>query len=156
MVRVACAVVLVALLAPAADALGLPPFTTVPRTAPGQGGQAQLTSLATGCHGRFDRVVVRARLATPGYDARYVRRVIADPSGRVVRLLGTRRIRVVLREARGPLPAVRTPLCPDLRQVELAGDFEGVVSLGLGLRRQTGFRVLRLTRPTRVVVDVAH
>ncbi|HEX2411108.1 MAG TPA: molybdopterin-dependent oxidoreductase [Solirubrobacteraceae bacterium] len=35
-------------------------------------------------------------------------------------------------------------------------DFEGVVTFGLGLRRKTGFRVLRLTSPKRLVVDVAH
>ena len=49
-----------------------------------------------------------------------------------------------------------TPRCPNLRQVKLAGDFEGVVSFGLGLRRKTGFRVFRLTAPTRIVVDVRH
>jgi hypothetical protein len=40
--------------------------------------------------------------------------------------------------------------------VKIAGDFEGVVSFGLGLRRKTGFRVFRLTAPTRIVIDVAH
>jgi hypothetical protein len=30
------------------------------------------------------------------------------------------------------------------------------VSFGLGLARKTGFRVFRLTGPTRIVVDVAH
>ena len=67
----------------------------------------------------------------------------------------------------GALPATRlarpirrplrqlTPLCPNLRH-RAAGDFEGVVSFGLGLRRKTGFRVFRLTAPTRIVIDVAH
>jgi hypothetical protein len=40
--------------------------------------------------------------------------------------------------------------------VKLAGDFEGVVTFGLGLKRRTGFRVFRLTGPARVVVDVRH
>lgn len=163
MVRVACALGLAAFLALAADALGLPPFTTAPKSAGGRGGQAELFAVATGCHAKFDRFVVRARFGTPGYDVRYVRRVFADPSGRIVRLRGKKRIRVVLRPARGHtaggtnlLPAVQTPLCPNLRQVKVAGDFEGVVSFGLGLRRRTGFRVFRLTAPTRVVVDVRH
>ena len=51
---------------------------------------------------------------------------------------------------------VMRPLCPNLRQVKLAGDFEGVVTFGLGLKAKTGFRVFRLTNPTRVVVDVEH
>jgi hypothetical protein len=163
MKRLGCALALVAFLGLAADALGLPPFTTAPKSASGRGGQAELFAVATACHREFDHLVVRARLATPGYDVRYVARVVADPSGRTVRLLGAKRIRVVLRQARGHtdggtslLPAVQTPLCPNLRQVKAAGDFEGVVSLGLGLRRKTGFRVFRLSAPTRVVIDVRH
>jgi hypothetical protein len=54
----------------AAVALGLPPFTTAPKTATGSGGQAQLFGAATGCHATFDRFVVRGQLATPGYDVR--------------------------------------------------------------------------------------
>ena len=147
----------------AAVAFGLPPFTTAPKSSPGSGGQAEVFGVATGCHPTFDRVVIRARFGTPRYDVRYVRRIVADGSGRPVALLGTKRIRVVIRDARGHtqggtnlLPRVRTPLCPNLRQVKTAGDFEGVVSLGLGLRRKTGFRVFRLTGPTRIVIDVAH
>jgi len=54
------------------------------------------------------------------------------------------------------LAQVKTPRCPNLRQVKVAGDFEGVVTFGLGLRHKTGFRVFRLTGPKRLVVDVAH
>ena len=144
-------------------ALGLPPFTTAPKSSAGSGGQAEVFGVATGCHATFDRVVVRARSATPSYAVRYVRRIIADGSGNPVALRGTKRIRIVIRDARGHteggtnlLPGTRTPLCPNLRQLKTAGDFEGVVSYGLGLRRKTGFRVFRLTAPTRIVVDVAH
>jgi hypothetical protein len=151
------------LLATATVALGLPPFTTSPKTSAASGGQAELFAVTVGCHRTFDRVVIRARFAKPGYDVRYVTRIVADPSGNPVPLLGSKRIRVVLRRARGHtsgganlLPSVLTPLCSNLRQVKRAGDFEGVVTLGLGLRRKTGFRVFRLTGPTRVVVDLHH
>jgi hypothetical protein len=147
----------------AAVAFALPPFTTAPKSSPASGGQAELFALSAGCHATFDRVVIRARLATPGYDVRYVTRIVADPSGKPVSLLGTKRIRVIIRRARGHtsggtdlLPTRVTPLCSNLRQIKGAGDFEGVVSLGLGLRRKTGFRVFRLTGPTRIVIDVAH
>jgi hypothetical protein len=150
-------------LALAAAAFALPPFTTAPKAASGTGGQAELFGAAVGCHATYDRFVVRTRLATPGYDVRYVTQIVADGSGNPVALLGARRIRIVVREARGHtqgaanlLPAVSTPLCANLRQVKTAGDFEGVVSFGLGLRRRTGFRVFRLTGPARIVVDVAH
>jgi hypothetical protein len=150
-------------LALAAAAFGLPPFTTAPKTARGSGGQAELFGAAAGCHATFDRFVIRARSAIPRYDVRYVNRIVADGSGRPVPLLGTKRIRVLIRDARGHtqggtnlLPSVITPRCSNLRQVKPAGDFEGVVTFGLGLRRRTGFRVFRLTGPTRVVIDVAH
>ena len=147
----------------AAAAYGLPPFTTAPKTAAGSGGQAELFGAAAGCHATFDRFVIRGRLATPGYDVRYVSKIVADGSGNTIGLLGTKRIRVVIRPARGHtsggtnlLPSTLTPKCSNLRQVKKAGDFEGVVSYGLGLSRKTGFRVFRLSGPTRVVIDVAH
>jgi hypothetical protein len=147
----------------AAVAFGLPPFTTAPKSSSGSGGQAELSGVATGCHPTFDRFVVRTRFGTPRYDVRYVKRIVADGSGRPVALLGAKRIRVVIRNARGHtqggtnlLPRVRTPRCPNLRQLKTAGDFEGVVSFGLGLRRKAGFRVFRLTGPARIVVDIAH
>jgi len=159
----AVVVVLTASLCLATAAFGLPPFSTAPRTSTGSGGQAELFATAAGCHATFDRFVIRARLGTPGYNVRYVAKVVADGSGKTVSLLGTKRIHVVIRRARAHtsaggalLPSVTTPLCSNLRQVKIAGDFEGVVSFGLGLRRKTGFRVFRLTAPTRIVIDVAH
>jgi hypothetical protein len=153
----------VAFLTAGSAALGLPAFTTAPKTSPGRGDAAELYDVTAGCHATFDRFVVRARFATPGYDVRYVRRIIADPSGRPVSLAGTKRMRVAFNLAAGHdnrgtnlLAGTLTPRCPNLLQVKKAGDFEGVVSFGLGLSSATGFRVFRLTNPTRVVIDVAH
>jgi hypothetical protein len=150
-------------LASATAAFALPAFTTAPKSAGPRGDAAELYSVAVGCHDDFDRFVIRARFSVPGYDARYVRRIVADPSGRPVSLLGARRIRIAFNLAGGHdnrgtnlLAGTLTPRCPNLLQVKKAGDFEGTVSFGLGLRRRTGFRVFRLTNPTRVVVDVAH
>ncbi len=160
---VALVVVLASLLSLGGVAFGLPPFTTAPKSSPGSGPQAEVFGVATGCRANFDRFVIRARFATPSYRVRYVRRIVGDGSGLPVPLRGTKRIRVLIRNARGHtqggmnlLPAVRTPLCSNLRQIKLAGDFEGVVTFGLGLRRKTGFRVFRLTGPRRIVIDVAH
>ena len=152
-----------ALLALAAQAFGLPSFSTAAKTSPGSGGQAQLSGIDTGCHATFDRFVIRISSGNPGYDVRYVSRIVADPSGNPVSLQGSTKIKVVVRPARGHtvgganlLPSTLTPLCPNLRQVKKAGDFEGVVSFGLGLAHKTGFRVFRLTGPSRIVIDVAH
>jgi hypothetical protein len=165
MKRAFAAIVLsvVSLLVVAAAAFGLPPFTTAPKHAPGSSGQAQVSHLKVACHATFDRLVLRADVGTPRYDVRYVKRIVQDGSGKPVHLLGTKRMRILLRNTRGHtvggtnlLPNVRTPRCPNLRQVKNAGDFEGVVTLGLGLRKKTGFRVFRLTSPKRLVVDIHH
>jgi len=162
-VAAATAVAVAGLLALAAQAFGLPPFGTTQETSSGSGGQAQLFAIATGCHPTFDRFVVRIASGNPGYDVRYALRILADPSGTRLSLQGKKQIKVVIRPARGHtaagsnlLASTLTPLCPNLRQVKKAGGFEGVVSFGLGLARRTGFRVFRLTGPTRIVIDVAH
>ncbi|MBV9801532.1 MAG: hypothetical protein JO130_00015 [Solirubrobacterales bacterium] len=141
----------------------LPAFTTAPKTASPRGDAALLYDATVGCHPTFDRFVIRARYSVPGYDVRYVGRIVAAPSGRPVSLLGTKRIRVAFNLAGGHnnvgtnlLAGILTPRCPNLVQVKETGDYEGTVSFGLGVRRMSGFRVFELTNPTRVVIDVAH
>ena len=151
-------------LAWAAAALALPPFTTAPKTLPAAGsGQAEVFRIAVGCHPAFDRFVIHTRRGSTNAVVRYVAVVEHDGSGLPVPLLGRARLHVVLQRARAHtlaggalIPAALTPLCPNLRQVKGAGDFEGHVSFGLGLQRRTGFRLFRLTAPDRIVVDVAH
>jgi hypothetical protein len=153
----------VVVLAFAAEALALPAFTTAPKTASPRGDAAELYGVSAGCHATFDRFVIRARFATPGYDVRYVTRIVADPSGRPVSLIGTKHIRARFNLAAGHdnrgrnlLAGTLNPRCPNLLQVKKTGDFEGTVSFALGVCHMTGFRVFRLTNPTRVVIDVAH
>ena len=107
--------------------------------------------------------MLRFRFAKPGYDVRFVTRIV-PPSGIPISLPGRAKLRVRLEPARAHtvaagaalVPRVLTPLCANLRQVKLAEDFEGVVVFGLGLDHRAGFRVFRLVAPTRVVVDVGH
>ena len=153
---------LTVLLSSVAVALGAPPFTTAQKSSHAGGGQAELYSLTVACHSSFDRVVIRGRLATPDYSVAYASQIV-QPSGLPLSLEGTARLRVDVRPARGHsaggtslLPAVLTPHCPSLRQVKRAEDFEGVVVLGLGIRGTKPFRAFRLTRPTRIVVDISH
>jgi hypothetical protein len=152
------ALVATAFLGLASAAYALPPFSTTAKTSPASGAQAALSSVAAGCHSGYDRFVIRVGSGgKPGYDVRYVSQIIADPSGNPVSLLGTKRLRVIVRNATAhTLPGTLTPGCSNLRQVKKAGDFEGVVSFGLGLRRKSGFRVFRLTAPARIVIDVVN
>jgi hypothetical protein len=157
-------VVALSFLGLAEAASALPPFTTGAKKSASSGAQAELSSAAAGCHPGYDRFVLRARSGgKPGYDVRYVSQIVADGSGNPISIQGSKFLLVTVHNARGHtnggtnlLPGTLTPHCSNLRQIKKAGDFEGVVSYGLGLRRKTGFRVFRLTGPTRIVVDVAH
>ncbi len=149
----------------AAAAWALPPFAFGLKTSPPSGGQTENYSITVGCHLTYDRFVIRLRFGgQSGYRVRYVNQIISDGSGLPVPLLGSKNLSVVLPNARAHringisslVPNVITPLCANLRQVKLAGDFEGVVSYGLGLKTKGAFRVFKLTNPKRIVIDVHH
>ena len=113
-----------------------------------------------GEHGSYDRVVFTFTNAIPGYAVGYVRDVLSDAKGDVVALPGQAFLRIVFRPASAYAtysgPDTVTPLFPTLLQVRAAGDFESYLSFGIGLSLRAGFRVLTLTQPYRVVIDVAH
>jgi len=100
-----------------------------------------------GCH--FDRLVFDITVRNPGYTIKFVRHVIADPSGKTIKLPGKRFLLITLRPAQahknsgaGTLPTkVQVLRFPMLRAWVLAGDFEGVVSIGVGLHAKTSVRV---------------
>jgi hypothetical protein len=48
------------------------------------------------------------------------------------------------------------PQFPQLAEVRDLGDDEGHVDFGLGLERQSCKRILTLTSPTRLVIDVPN
>jgi hypothetical protein len=122
-----------------------------------------VVGVRTGRHPGYDRLVLDLEGRVPSYSVRYVRQVIQDGSGEPVALQGRAFLQVVLDGAAahrddgsGTVPRELRPALPALRQVKLAGDFEGYVTFGLGLADRVGFRVFELTRPTRLVIDVAH
>jgi len=92
--------------------------------------------------------------------------VRADPSDKVVPLKGRSFLQVVVhgavaRWSATPItpyggPSTVTPGYPTLKQVSISGDFEAVLSFGVGLARTAGFQVTRLRSPDRLVVDVAE
>ena len=130
-------------------------------TAPVSGGPAPVTvtSVTTGTHPGFDRVVFTSTAAVASWEVRYVPQVTRDPSGAPVPLLGAADILVVVHGTAWTVhPSAQpdlSPGLPALRQVRGAGEFEGVASYGIGQQRQAGFRVFTLTGPDRLVVDLA-
>jgi hypothetical protein len=96
----------------------------------------------------------------PGYTIAQVKAVSHDPKGTQVALAGQSYLHVVfhgtsaIRTYTGP--AVLTPYYPQLLTVAAAGDFEGVLSFGIGLAAQGGYHVSALSNPDRLVIDVDH
>jgi hypothetical protein len=58
--------------------------------------------------------------------------------------------------ARAKLRKFRTRNLANVMAVVITGDFEGVLSVGVGMRKQTWIRTFTLTGPTRVVIDVGR
>jgi hypothetical protein len=125
-----------------------------------------LKQIRVGQHGSYDRLVLDFTAPYGAVKVRYVPVVRADPSDRVVPLLGRSFLEVVVqravaKNAATPItpyagPSTVTPGYRTLRQVSISGDFEAVLSFGVGLSRTAGFRVHRLAAPDRLVLDVAE
>jgi hypothetical protein len=122
-----------------------------------------------GRHTCYDRFVVRLSPGSaPGYLVRYVPAVTDPGRGAVIPLRGTAFLQV---SAQAPSyypdgrPSVPWRLGDQIvnvggfrtfRQVKFAGSFEGYSDFGIGVRARLPFRVLRLSSPPRLVIDVAH
>jgi hypothetical protein len=124
-----------------------------------------LTAVRTARHPGFDRVVFEfSGGEIPGYHLEYADRPVTEcGSGRAVAMPGGGRLRVRLSPAqahdergRSTLPErTLTPTPPsNLLQARTVCDFEGVVEWVLGVRAPNRYRVLELTNPARLVVDV--
>jgi hypothetical protein len=135
------------------------------------GTAAVLTEIRTADRGSYDRVVLEFDRPFGGWNVQYVDEVTEDPTGDPVPLRGDAALVVVVQGATlnnvfqttddNPLatydgPRRVRPDLPAVKEVADAGDFEAVLSFGIGTASRTGFKVLRLTGPDRLVVDVAH
>jgi hypothetical protein len=108
----------------------------------------------------FDRIVFDIDGPQPGYTVRYVDQVRADPSDRVLSVPGRRHLLVVLAPAQAhresgaaTISGVHRLGLPMMRSYAIVGDFEGHVSVAIGVDDVAGFRVGEL--PGRIYVDVA-
>ena len=127
---------------------------------------AEVTGVRVGHHRRFDRIVIDLDGAAPGFNVRYVKRLHADPSAHLVNLRGPASLQIVVDPANGhdietgqrtwTTPARTVWRFDQVRETAVIGDFEAYFTVGAGLARKAPFRVLTLTNPTRIVVDVRH
>src|SRR2546421_12352811 len=120
-----------------------PPTQTAPVSAgPSATGPALLTGVRVGRHDTYDRTVFDFTGGTPGYRVEYAP-LYTEGKGDLVHLEGAATLSLhfspayahdVQTGAQTVDPGlVLTPRFPTLRQVKLAGDFEGHVSAGLGV-----------------------
>jgi hypothetical protein len=128
--------------------------------------QPVLTAIRTGRHHGYERLVLDFSSGFGDASVGYAGIIREDPSNRVVPLRGRAYLSVVVRGAVAtwnavphrpyPGPFTVTPNYATLKQVSIAGDFEAVLSFGIGLDRVAGFKVSRLTGPDRLVIDIAE
>jgi hypothetical protein len=141
-----------------ADDLGA--FTCTDQSGGVAGAAATVYNVKVAHHDGYDRLVIGFPTANamPQYQLtrQATSQFVRDASGQPVTLDGSSGIRVVLRNA-DITPGVPTDLKPELpaiREVAQIGNFERVVSYGVGLASPACFRVLELSGPTRLVIDV--
>jgi hypothetical protein len=139
------------------------PWTIGTLEAVRDGKPATLQALRTGRNDGFDRVVFELDRAA-GYSVTYVDRPAHHcTSGAPLTVEGDALLMITLRPAAAHgetgKPAAPKELTEDLtvlREVEQVCDFEGVASWVVGLSAPNKFRVMELTEPTRLVVDIQH
>lgn len=131
-----------------------------------------LTAIRAAGHpeGGYDRISFEFSGQLPGYTAAYTDQVLADGSGAPVPLTGSAYLQLVFRSAQahdangvqtsGAVPGRMVAVGQaQLQAYVVDGDYEGTVSIALGLTTRGGFRVGVLTKsPTDhvIYVDVAR
>ena len=122
-----------------------------------------LTQVSAAHHYGHDQLVFQFRGGAPAkYSARYVSQVIRDASGLPVNVVGSALLQVRFTPAAGHNQKgivtygamQRTYALPELIQVVNSGDFESVLSFGVGLARNAPFHMYAQPRLGRVVLDV--
>jgi hypothetical protein len=127
---------------------------------------ALLAAVRTARHENFDRLVFEfSGPALPGYHLEYVDRPVRQcGSGEVVSVAGDGWLLVRFSPANAHTDAGEPTVkdrerrldLPNLIELKSICDFEAEVSWVLGLSRPGRYRVLELSTPARLVVDVKH
>ena len=152
------AVTLTGILPASADSLGA--FTCADKAGGVAGASGTVYDVKVAHHDGYDRLVFGfpTTNSMPQYqlNRQATAHFVRDASGQPVTLNGSAGIRVVLRNADivNGAPADLKPNLPEIREVAQIGNFERVVSYGVGLSTPACIRVLELSGPTRLVIDV--
>jgi hypothetical protein len=143
---------------------------SLPKDNPTMGPQP-ITNVRSGRHDCYDRLVVDIAGPPVGFHIEYVPVVTQEGTGDPLPLLGGAFLQIAVRAPNYDLQGHTTYSPPDplhltnvagyrtFRQVAWAGSFEGISTIGLGVRARLPMRIFVLTGPgtgSRVVIDVAH
>jgi hypothetical protein len=121
--------------------------------------------MRTGRHDGFDRIVFEFRGELPGYHIEYIDKPVRScGSGDVVPLAGDAWLQVRFEPANAhtddgkPTLAFReiAAKMPTVLELKSTCDFEAQVEWVAGVSSPRRYRVLELTSPTRLVVDIKH
>jgi len=145
----------------------LPPFACTPSvTIAATTDRAQITDVRVGTHDGYDRVVFEFAAGLPDALIEAVLPPLyADPSDQTIDVAGTAFLKVTMHGASTITPdggvtyGGSTDFKPGFDQLaELieGGDFEAVSTWYLGLNGGGCIRVLTLTNPSRLVIDIQH
>jgi hypothetical protein len=126
----------------------------------------ELTDVRSGRHETFDRVVLEFNgREVPGYHIEYVDRPVRQcGSGNVVPLAGDAWLSIQVSPANAHdengRPTIvereRKLSLPVIKELKLICDFEAEVEWVLGVTKPNKYRVLELSNPSRLVVDIKH
>ncbi len=126
-----------------------------------------LVDVRAGRHACFDRLVLDIDAPLTSWSVQYVDELVQDGSGAVVPVRGGARLEVVARVGAlatdswfvGPGTLVDTSRYRTFRHVAWVASYEGISTVGLGVRARLPFRAFVLEGPgkgSRLVVDVGH
>jgi hypothetical protein len=122
-----------------------------------------LVDVRAGGHAGFDRVVFEFQGDVPQHRIGYVGQLVEDGSGNPVSVAGAADLEVVFqganahREDGSPTISPRrfSPGLPAVKEIAQLGDFEAVVSYGIGVDQRRPIQVSTLSNPSRLVIDIA-
>jgi hypothetical protein len=122
-----------------------------------------LVDVRAGSHAGFDRVVFEFQGDVPQHRIGYVDQLVEDGSGNPVSVAGAADLEVVFQGANAhkedgsPTISPRrfSPGLPAVKEIAQLGDFEAVVSYGIGVDQRRPIQVSTLSNPSRLVVDIA-
>lgn len=136
-------------------AAGLGATTAAATAAPASASKAPvLTSIRAAHHPGFDLLVFQFRGRVPAHrSAAYVKQVREDGRGNIVRIKGKAKLLVRFYFANGYVHR-HTYNLPGVIQVVQVGDFEAVLTFGVGVSRHAPFHMSTLTNPSRVVINI--